>query len=183
MTCRISLEPDTGKQRRESYLSACRRRGPERGQIKLSPLPKRRRAGKTAGMRRLAIIVLVVSAGLLGGCVEREMTITSEPSGALVLVSDKEVGRTPVTLSFLWYGDYEIILRRQGCTTLKTHANLRPPIYEIFPLDLLSEIAPWTYHDRRYLHYRLEELKLPDDKDLIRRGRELRARALEDVEK
>ena len=190
MTCRISPEQETGKQRREGYLpvrpgsfSGPWRPGPEHGQIELSLLPKRQQIAKTAGMNRLVFIVLATSGALTGGCVEREMTITSEPSGALVIVSGKEVGRTPVTQSFLWYGDYEIVLRRQDYRTLKTHANLRPPIYEIFPLDLLSEIAPWTYHDRRYLHYRLEELKLPDNEDLIRRGDELKARALEPVKK
>ena len=38
-------------------------------------------------------LILVVLVGFcLAGCVEREMTITSEPSGALVFISDQEVG-------------------------------------------------------------------------------------------
>jgi hypothetical protein len=90
-----------------------------------------------------------VLALLLAGCVEREMTITSEPSDALVFVSGQEVGRTPVTIPFTWYGDYDIILRKEGCKTLTTHAKLDPPIYEIIPFDLLSELAPWTYRHPR----------------------------------
>ena len=133
--------------------------------------------------------VAIVAAA--GGCVEREMTITSQPPGALVFVSDKEIGRTPVTQPFLWYGDYEIVLRRNGCQTLHTHANLRPPIYEIFPLDLLSELAPWTYHDRRYLHFEMkprvqprgEEQIKQADRELISRAEALRDRNRQPVEK
>ena len=124
---------------------------------------------------------IVVAA--LGGCVEREMTITTDPPGALVFVSDKEIGRSPVSQRFLWYGDYDIILRLKGYKTLKTHANLRPPIYEIPPLDLLSAIAPWTYYDRRYLHFEMEKLVIPGDDELIRRAKALRARNDETVEK
>ena len=109
---------------------------------------------QTVNMKRIMpIISSVVLLACLGGCVERELTITSEPSGALVYISDVEKGRTPLTINFAWYGDYDVILRHDGFNTLKTHAEIAPPIYEIPPLDLLSAIVPWTYHDRRYLHY------------------------------
>jgi len=111
------------------------------------------------------------------------MVITSRPSGALVYVSDVEVGRTPVTLPFTWYGDYDIILRRAGFETICTHAEIYPPIYEIPPLDLLSEIAPWTYHDRRYLHYEMEKLVLPNEDELIRRAEALREKNLQPAER
>ncbi len=99
-------------------------------------------------------------AACLGGCVEREMTITSEPAGALVYISSEPVGRTPVTKKFTWYGDYDIILRypEKGYKTLKTHARIDAPWYEIPPADLMSHLAPWTYHDKRYLHYKLTKL-------------------------
>jgi len=131
----------------------------------------------------LTVIVLITSAGVLAGCVEREMTITSEPAGALVYVSGVEVGRTPLTREFLWYGDYDIILRLDAHETLKTHASIKPPIYEIPPIDLFSQIAPWTYHDRRYLHYRLKPLKLPSDDELIRRADRMRKRNEEPIPK
>ena len=104
------------------------------------------------------------------------MTITSEPTGALVYVSDVEVGRTPVKMPFTWYGDYDIILRADGCQTLKTHANITMPIYEIPPFDLLSEMAPWTYRDSRYLHFRLAELDQPSEDELISRAERLKER-------
>lgn len=130
-------------------------------------------------MRSLLLGVLLAAS--LGGCVEREFHITSEPSGALVYVSDRPVGRTPVVVPFTWYGDYDVILRRDGYETLKTHAEINPPIYEWPGLDLLSEIAPWTYHDRRYLHYELSEYVEPNADTLIRQAEEMRRRTAEPV--
>ena len=124
------------------------------------------------GVKQTILAIAAVLA-VLGGCVEREMTLITDPPGALVYVSEKEIGRTPVTQPFLWYGDYEIIVRREGYQALHTHADLRPPVYEIFPLDLLSAIVPWTYHDRRYLHFTLEPLESPTDDALVRRAMDL----------
>ena len=121
-------------------------------------------------MKATAGVLVLVAALLPAGCVERELTITSTPPGAIVYISDVEKGRTPLTTQFTWYGDYDIILRRQGCQTLKTHAALNPPIYEIPPLDLFSAMAPWTYHDQRYLHFQLEELREASDEELISRA-------------
>jgi len=121
-------------------------------------------------------MIACVGAALMCGCVEREMTITSEPEGALVFVSDREIGRTPVTLPFTWYGDYDIILRRDGCETLKTHAEINAPWYEVPPLDLFSHMAPWTYRDQRYLRYSLIQRKEPSDEDLIKKADALKKR-------
>lgn len=138
---------------------------------------------KTLVMKgRVKVAIGCVLVLVLAGCVERTITVTSEPSGALVYISSVEVGRTPVTVPFTWYGDYEIILRREGCQTLKTHKKIKPPYYEVPPLDLFSAIAPWTYHDNRMLHYVLDEQVIPTDAELIRRAEELRQRNLEGPE-
>lgn len=128
-------------------------------------------------MKQCVAVSLVVAAVALGGCVKREMTITSDPPGALVFISDKEIGRTPVVQEFLWYGDYEIALRLKGRQTLHTHRQIDAPWYEIIPLDLLSAVVPWTYHDKRYLHFELAERTAVDQADLIRRAEEFRAKA------
>ena len=124
---------------------------------------------------------LLVAAVVIGGCVEREMTITTEPQGALVIISDLEVGRTPVTVPFTWYGDYEVIIRKDDYETINTHQQVYPPIYEIMPLDLLSSIAPWTFHDRRYFHYEMNKLELPEAKELIERAERMRKENLKPV--
>src|SRR5262245_38992736 len=63
-------------------------------------------------------IGLILSAVLLAGCVRRTMTIESDPPGALVYMNNQEVGRTPVTREFIWYGFYDVQLRRDGYKTL-----------------------------------------------------------------
>ena len=117
---------------------------------------------------------------LLAGCVERELTIDSQPRGALVEISSETIGRTPVTIPFTWYGDYEVILRLDGYETLKTHLNVTPPWYEVPPADLFSELAPWTYHVKKSGHFTLEKKKPVDEAELYRRAEELRVRNLED---
>ena len=119
---------------------------------------------------------MAVAAAALGGCVEREMKITSEPAGALVYVSDREVGRTPVSLPFTWYGDYDVLIRMDGYKTLRANADITPPWYEVPPLDLLSHMAPWTYHDRRFLHYKLEKQEQLTDEQLIKQAEEMKLR-------
>ena len=134
-------------------------------------------------MKTLLAVIAAAVAAWMAGCVEREMTITSEPAGALVFLSDVEVGRTPVTVPFTWYGDYDIIVRREGRKTITDHAQIGMPWYEFPPLDLFSAIAPWTYHDRRYLHYTMEKLVLPGDDELILKADEMRERNRQPVKK
>lgn len=50
----------------------------------------------------------------LAGCVERTISITSDPSGALVFLNDEEIGRTPCEASFLHYGTYDVRIVKDG---------------------------------------------------------------------
>jgi len=126
--------------------------------------------------RPLIKLTVVCLPALLAGCVERKLTITSEPAGALVYLSSEEIGRTPVTIPFTWYGDYDVILRMEGRETLKTHLNITPPLYEVPPLDFFSELAPWTYRVHKSAHYTLAAKKPINEGELYRRAEELRAR-------
>ena len=132
-------------------------------------------------MNRNTLAIVAILCMSVTGCVERDLTITSQPEGALVYVSDVELGRTPLTTEFTWYGDYDIILRLDGHETLKTHAKLSPRWYEVTPLDLFSQIAPWTYHDKRYLHFELDKAVMPSDEKLLERAHDLRKRNDEPV--
>jgi len=130
-------------------------------------------------MKTHLTILLVAALPVAAGCVDRELFVTSEPEGALVRISDRELGRTPVTTPFTWYGDYEIIMRLDGYETLTTSAKITPRWYEVPPLDLLSELAPWRYYDRRELSFKLTKLVEPTDEELIQRAQELQAKNLE----
>ena len=112
------------------------------------------------------------------GRVNRQITITSEPEGAIVTLSDKEVGRTPVTIDYAWHGEYDVILRfpEKGYETLNTSAVIDRRWYDYPPLDLLVYLTPGVWEDHRYLHYKLRKL-VPIDRDvLIKRAEELKRR-------
>lgn len=89
----------------------------------------------------LALIIISLSATIiLGGCVERRLTINTRPQGALVTLNDEEIGISPVTVQFEWYGDYNVRISKEGFETLKTHRNLKRPWYDRFPFDFFAQI-------------------------------------------
>jgi hypothetical protein len=55
------------------------------------------------------------------------------------------------------------------------------PWYEVPPIDLFSELAPWTYTDKRYLHFALDPKVATSEEELIARAEELARRNLEPV--
>ena len=123
--------------------------------------------------------LLVLSATLVG-CVERTMKIQTDPPGALVIVNDEEVGVSPVKFSFLWYGDYDIMLRKRGFETLKTHYRVHAPWFQIPPIDLLAEtMIPGTLHDDHVLPtFTLQKAEMPTVSEVVDRAVELRDKAL-----
>src|SRR5688500_8891874 len=61
---------------------------------------------------RSALLFLVLTVAVAGCGVQRSLTVQSEPPGALVYLNGLEVGRTPVTRDFTWYGVYDVELRK-----------------------------------------------------------------------
>jgi hypothetical protein len=89
----------------------------------------------------LAILAIGLSVSfLLSGCVERKLTINTEPQGALIILNDEEIGTSPVTVSFEWYGDYWVRISKDGYENLNTHRPLKGPWYDTFPFDFFAQI-------------------------------------------
>jgi hypothetical protein len=125
---------------------------------------------------RIALLLIVLPAAVLTGCVERRLTITSDPAGALVYFADEEIGRTPLTVDFTWYGDREVILRMEGYQTLQTNWAISPPAYDIPPWDLFSQaFVPWTYRYNVSRHFEMESELLPTPDELIDRATQFQA--------
>jgi hypothetical protein len=124
----------------------------------------------------LGPVVLLLPAA----CVERTARIRTDPAGALVTVNDEEVGVSPVKFSFLWYGDYDIIVRKPGYQTLKTHYRLDPPWYQWPPIDLVAEtLVPTMIRDEHELPtFTLQAAGAPAAEEVVGRATELRDRAL-----
>jgi hypothetical protein len=125
------------------------------------------------GLRALAGALAGLS---LAGCVEQTMTIQSNPPGALVYLNNQEVGRTPLTKDFKWYGDYDVHLRLEGYETLKTHQPVTAPAWNWVPFDLLANVLPFTFKDHKSLSYSLKPLdpSLDQPGGLITRAQDLR---------
>ena len=145
---------------------------------------RRRRPEHLAGGGLIAGVALATFVMLsVPGCVRRTLTIRTEPAGALVCLNDEEVGRSPVTTDFLWYGDYDIIIRRDGCRTLHTHAEIAAPWYQVPPIDFFAEVFyPGKIHDARFLHYTLGPEQPPGREELIERAEAIRRDAFSDAE-
>ena len=98
--------------------------------------------------RQLALLIgFAAGLGILSGCVERRYTIRSNPPGALAIVNDEEIGPTPVSRSFTYYGDRKITLMLDGYETKTV----------IQPIN-----APWWDNmHHRVLHREPDPLHLP----------------------
>lgn len=115
----------------------------------------------------------------LGGCSQRIIKITSEPSGALVTVNDIQLGRTPLETEFTYYGDYDVQVRKDGFEPLRTKATAWTPIYERPPLDLAT--SPIPYESVVKWHFKLQPtLESTEPKQQFEDGLITRAKSLRD---
>lgn len=98
---------------------------------------------------------LAACAALLPGCLSRTLTITSSPPGATVWLNDVEVGRTPLTTEFEWYGVYDVRLRLEGHEPLVTGKRLKAPAHELPGIDFFTTLAPVTFRNDVAWHFDL----------------------------
>ncbi len=111
-------------------------------------------------MRKLpACLLLLALACSTSGCVDRILTIKSEPAGALVSLNDLEVGRTPITRDFTWYGTYDVELRAQGFEPLRTRGKVIAPWWQWIPFDLFADILPLHFKDHQELNFTMKPIK------------------------
>ncbi|MCH8251717.1 MAG: PEGA domain-containing protein [Planctomycetes bacterium] len=129
---------------------------------------------------RTLVVAVVIGASLSGGCVRRTMIITTDPPQALVYLNDEEIGRSEVSTDFLWYGDYDVIVRKEGYKTLKTHWKIDPPWYQVIPFDFFAEVLwPGHLHDTHTRQFKLDPEVQPTSEELIARALAARERAFD----
>ena len=133
-------------------------------------------------MAKCNLVVLIVAgliaAIILGGCVERKLTINTQPQGALVVLNDEEIGASPVTVSFEWYGDYDVRISKEGYETLKTHRNLKAPWYDNFPFDFFAWLNPERIVDEYEWTFELSPKKVISREELIQNAEQLKKTTL-----
>lgn len=124
------------------------------------------------------IPAMLTAAIILAGCVERRLTIVTEPEGAVVWLNDEEVGTTPVTVNFNWYGDYRVQIAKEGYETLNTHRLLERPLHDRAGFDFIAEVLwPGRIVDEYIWEYTLEPWRQPDSAQLLEQSEAARARA------
>jgi len=129
---------------------------------------------RKCNLSALTVIILITTL-LLAGCVERRLTINTQPQGALVVLNDEEIGASPVTVSFEWYGDYNVRISKEGFETLKTHRKLKAPWYDAFPFDFFAQILnPKRIVDSYEWTFKLAPQKQPTREELIQNAEELK---------
>ena len=126
---------------------------------------------------RIAHLLLAVLCLLATGCIQRTISITSEPSGALVYLNDQEVGRTPVTVPFTFYGVYDVRMEADGYHPLWTAQKAKAPWWETPGIDLLAEAVPHGKAELQW-HFTMQPKPPAEDVDvdvLLEHARQLRA--------
>ena len=124
--------------------------------------------------RLTVIILLALMIILSAGCVERKLTINTSPQGGLVYLNDEEIGQTPVTVEFNWYGDYKVRIEKDGYQTLNTHRQMIRPWHDSFPFDFFAEVLwPQQIVEHTEWQFQLTEYTPPERQQLINQARQM----------
>lgn len=128
------------------------------------------------GKRSLVFLTItgLFAAIILSGCVERQLTINTEPQGAIIVLNDEEIGISPVTVSFEWYGNYNVRVSKEGFETLKTHRELKGPWYDGFPFDFFTLLNPEKKVDSYEWTFELAPQQEPKREELIKKAEEFK---------
>ena len=128
------------------------------------------------------VAVVLAAVCFCAGCVERKLTIVTEPPDALVALNDEEIGTSPVTVGFEWNGDFAVQISKDGYKTLKTHQNLKRPLKDRFPVDLFADMFT-TKIDAYTWNFKLEPSVPVQKEDLIKSATALQKEALAEPNK
>lgn len=131
--------------------------------------------------RLIARMLLAASAAgclLPVGCVSRRMTICSDPPGALVMLEGRELGYTPVSVDFTYYGTREFTLVKDGYETLTVKQPVAKPWYQYAGVDFFADnLTPGHVTDRHQFRYALTPARIVPNDILRQRGEQLRSEA------
>jgi hypothetical protein len=129
-------------------------------------------------MRRCSAWFLVVAALAalpVAGCVERKLTINTEPQGALVTLNDEQIGVSPVTVPFKWYGNYGVRITKDGYETLDTARELKPPLHDFPPFDFFAQVLyPGRIADSYEWTFELQPRQYPTREQVLQSAEALR---------
>lgn len=126
------------------------------------------------------VLLLALAPLCLAGCVDRLISIRSDPDGADVTVDGEKVGKTPLDVPYIWYGTREIALEKRGYREVRERVALNPPWWQYPGLDFITDVLlPFTLTDREEFTFTLERAPLSREEidDVLRRAEETKAQA------
>lgn len=135
------------------------------------------------------LVVLAACTLVLPGCLTRRITVTSNPAGATVWLNDAEVGRTPLSTDFTYYGDYDVRVKLEGYEPINQRMTAQAPLHEIPPFDLMAEAMPTKIDHEVKWHFDLVpslESSMPREqyeKELLERATDLSTKVERPAEK
>jgi hypothetical protein len=130
----------------------------------------------------LLIAVVLVSAAALpaNAIVRRRLNVNSNPQGALVYVDNQQIGTTPCSVDFTYYGTREIRLIKAGFETLTVNQPIPAPWYQYTPIDFVAEnLMTMKVRDNRSVNYNLAPQLIVPPQELIGRANQLRQDTLQ----
>jgi hypothetical protein len=106
--------------------------------------------------------------------------VRSNPPGALVYVDNQQIGTTPCSVDFTYYGTREIRLIKPGFETLTVNQPIPTPWYQVPPLDFVSEnLVATKIRDNRTVTYNLAPQLVVPTQELLDRANQLRQETLQ----
>lgn len=96
------------------------------------------------------------------------------------MVDGEELGFTPVSLDFTYYGTREITLIKDGYKTVTLNQKIKTPWYQIFPLEFFTDNFALTHiRDKREMTYSLVPEQYVPTGEVLDRANSLRSNALQ----
>jgi hypothetical protein len=131
-----------------------------------------------ANRRAQVLLLLFLGVGALSGCVERRYTIRTDPPGATVVVNGEEIGPSPASKSFVYYGERKISLIKDGFQTKTLIQPIKAPWWDNYITEFFTEnVIPVSLRDEREFTYKLEPFKMTPQGELRDRAESLRSEA------
>ena len=129
---------------------------------------------------RIQILIAILPLCLLQtGCVHRRVTVNSYPQGALVKVDGRDIGYTPASFDYTWYGTREVQLLLDGYETHTEMVRINAPWYQKFPLDFVSDNFLGRHvSDHREFSFQMQPKRTDMSGDVMKRAGSLRSEAL-----
>ncbi len=140
----------------------------------------RDRRRRTIAFRVVGLVLMFAFALPASGAVRRRLNVHSNPPGALVYVDNQQIGITPCSVDFTYYGTREVRLIKPGFETLTVNQPIPTPWYEYVPLDFVSEnLLPTKIRDNRTVTYNLAPQLVVPTQELLDRANQLRQDSLQ----